>query len=134
MGFDVLGASGRVCASNVDFPPVYDIFSMPARFGLRCPQLEKLNQRYYETTTLDNDDGSIEALRGELVTVRNAYREQLEPTLIREREIRVKDPVLRREVLDRVLHDDVVFRVLTDFVRLCDEAVVAGLPIRCVGD
>jgi hypothetical protein len=134
MGFDVFGASGHVCASSVDTVPRYDIFSMPAHFGLRCPQLERLNQRFYETTILDNDDGSIEALQGELTKLRDAYREQLEPTLIRARDVRVTDPVLRREVLDRVLNDDVVFRVLTDFVRLCDEAVVAGLPIRCVGD
>jgi hypothetical protein len=134
MGFDVFGGSGHVCASNLDSVPSYDIFSMPARFRLRCPQLEKLNQRFYETTILDNDDGSIEALRDELAALRDAYREQLGPTLIRERDIRVKDPVLRRAVLDRVLNDDVVFRVLTDFVRLCDETIAAALPLRCIGD
>ena len=134
MGFDVFGPSGRVCASNPDVAPLYDIFSMPAQFGLRCPQLEKLNRRFYETTILDNNDGTIEALRGELVELRDAYRGHLEPNLVRERHIRVKDPAMRRAVLDRVLNDDVVFRVLEDLVRLCDEAIATEVPLRCIGD
>lgn len=134
MGFDVFGPSGRVCASNIDFAPKYDIFSMPAQFGLRCPQLEKLNRRFYATTILDNNDGSIDALREELIALREAYRARREPDLILERKIRVKNPVMRRAVLDRILDDDIVFRVIEDFRRLCDEAVAAAVPLRCIGD
>ncbi len=136
MGFDVLGPSGRVCASNFDdgVAPSYDVFSMPEQFGLRCPQLENLRQRFYQTTVLHNDDGSVGALRDELVELRDAYRAQREPELVLERKIRVQDPTMRQAVLDRLLHDDPLYRVIDDFRRLCDEAVAAAVPLQCIGD
>lgn len=134
MGFDVYGPNRHVCVSNVDFSPTYDIFPMPEQLGLQCPQLEKLNQRYYEDTVLDNNDGSIEALRDELIRLRKAYRAQQEPALILERKVRAKDPAMRRAVLDRLLDDDPVFRAIEEFRQLCDEAIAAEVPIQCVGD
>jgi len=136
MGFDIIGPAGRVCASNVDdgVSPSYDIFSMPEQFCLRCPQLENLRLRFYATTVLHNDDGSVEALRDELKMVRDAYRAQREPDLVLARKIRVQDPAMRRAVLDRILNDDAVFRALDDFVRICDEAIAAAVPLQCVGD
>ena len=75
MGFNVAGPTRHVRASNVDDgdEPRYDILTMPRAYGLNCPQLEKLNQRFYDSTTLRFADGHVSALRDELVRLGQAY-------------------------------------------------------------
>lgn len=136
MGFDVFGPTRHVRASNLDDgeSTPYDLFTMPAQFGLRCPHLEMLGSRFYETTVLHNADGAVQALRDELGQLAEAYSVHREPQLITERGVRSRDPGVRRAILDRLLQDDVVYRVITEFKLLCEEAIRGNREVRCEGD
>ena len=136
MGFDVYGPARKVCASNIDdgAEPSYDLLAMPADYGLRCPELENLSRRFYATTTVCHAGGHVQALRDELVGLRDAYRARREPELIRERHVQARDSEVRRAILERLLEEDTVYHALDEFCLLCDEAIAAEADLRCVGD
>ena len=135
MGFDVYGPTRRVQAADVDRADgQYDLLAMPAEYGLRCPQLENLSRRFYDSTVLRFADGAVHALRDELVRLRDTYRAKREPELIAERRIRARDPEIRRAAAERVLEEDRVYRTLEEFRLLCDEALAAEADVRCEGD
>ncbi|MGC1275983.1 MAG: hypothetical protein WBC44_19940 [Planctomycetaceae bacterium] len=135
MGFDVHGPTRHVTASNVDgSEPRYDLLAMPAEYGLNCPRLDQLNRRFYATTIVRFDDGSVHALRDELTRLRDAYRSRREPELITERRVRARNPAVRRAIIDRVCLEDVVYRALEEFRLLCDEAIATKTDVRCEGD
>ena len=136
MGFDVFGPTRHVRASNVDdgSEQQYDVLAMPRAYGLTCPHLEKLRQRFYDSTSVRFAGGEVHALREELIQLQAAYRSRREPQLIEERRIRARDPEIRRAVLEQVLQEDTVYRVLEEFRLLCDEAIMAAADVRCEGD
>ncbi len=136
MGFDVIGPTRRVKASNVDdgVPPLYDVLELPREFGLQCQQLRRLHERFYESTTVSHGSGGVAALRDELREVRAAYRSRRERELARERGVRACNPAIRGSILQRMLEADVVDRVLAEFVLLCEEAIAAGRDVQCEGD
>ena len=136
MGFDVHGPTRHICAANLDdgSRPRYDLLYLPRDFSLRCPQLERLSDRFYASTRLSYAGGEVEMLRDELVRLSAAYRQRRGEQLARERRITAKDPVLRQAAIDRLLAADPVFTALSDFLRLCDEALAAAADLRCEGD
>lgn len=136
MGFDVFGPTRHVRASNVDdgSEPRYDILAMPREHSLICPQLEKLNQRFYDSTSIRVAGGNVLALRDELIQLRDTYRARREPELIEERRVRARDPDVRHAIGEQLLQDDTVYRVLEEFRLLCEEAIMAGMDVRCEGD
>jgi hypothetical protein len=136
MGFDVFGPARHVRVSNVDDgqEPRCDVLALPPVYGLSCPQLARLHQRFYESTVLRFAAGEVHALRDELIELREAYRARREPELIKERGVRPRDPAVRHAILEQLLQADVVCRVLEDFRLLCDEAIAAQADVRCEGD
>ena len=136
MGFDVFGPKRHVRASNVDdgSESRYDILAMPRAYGLICPQLEALGQRFYESTLIRFASGNVHALRDELIQLRDAYRARREPELVEERHVRARDPEIRRAILEQVLQEDTLYRVLEEFRLLCEEAIMAEADVRCEGD
>jgi hypothetical protein len=136
MGFDVFGPTRHVRASTSDDggDRPYDILALPKEFGLRCPQIERLNQRFYDSTVILFALGEVHALRDELIHLVEAYRMRREPELIVERRIRACDPKIRRAILEQVLLDDPHFRALDGFRLLCEEAIENKADVRCEGD
>jgi hypothetical protein len=136
MGFDVFGPTRRVRASNIDDgeESQYDILTMPSSYGLTCPQLEKLNQRFYESTPVRIDGEAVHRLRDELIRLRDTYRARRESELIKERRIRACDPDIRDAILEQVLQEDTVYRILEEFRLLCEEAIAARVDVQCFGD
>jgi hypothetical protein len=136
MGFDVFGPTRHVLASNTDDgrKPQYDILTMPDAFGLNCPQLEKLNQRFYDSTILRFSGGEVHGLRDELVRLLDAYRARRAPELIEERHVRARDSRVRAAIVERMLQEDPTYRVLDEFRLLCEEAIAAKADVRCEGD
>lgn len=135
MGFDVFGAGRHVRVSNLDGgEPRYDILAMPSEFGLSCPQLAKLHQRFYHTTLICFGNGDVDGLRDELIQLRDAYRAKREPELIKEHGIHARDPHVRRAILEQVFQHDAISRVIDQFRLLCDESIAAEVDVRCVGD
>lgn len=136
MGFDVVGPARQVRASNIDDEgqPPYDVLAMPRAYGLTCPQLEKLNQRFYDSTSVRFAGGEVHRLRDELIRLRDAYQARRVPELIEERRVRARNPDIRRAILAQLLQEDTVYRVLEEFRRLCEEAIAAGVDVRCIGD
>ena len=74
----------------------YDVLAMPREYGLRCPVLEGLSRRFYETTVLRLGAGEVHALRAELARLTEAYCARRGPELARERGVRARDPAVRR--------------------------------------
>src|SRR5687768_10375722 len=105
MGFCVIGPTRHVVASTVDDggERPYDVLALPRVYGLNCPQIEKLHQRFYDSTTVRFAAGEVHALRDEVARLGQAYRALREPELIRERHVHASDPDVRREIMDRVL-------------------------------
>lgn len=136
MGFDVTGPTRRVRASNIDDgnAPRYDILAMPREYGLNCPQLEKLHQRFYDSTTIRFAEGHVNALRDELVRLIQAYRERREPELILEHGVRARRPDVRHAIVEKILQEDTLYRTLEQFRTLCDEAIAAEADLQCDGD
>jgi hypothetical protein len=136
MGFDVFGPTRQVRASTIDdgSGPIYDVLALPGTYGLRCPQIESLDQRFYDSTTVRFAPGHVHALRDELIELARAYRARREPELIRERRIRANDPEVRRAIVERIMREDVVYRVLEEFRLLCEEAIAAEADVQCHGD
>ena len=136
MGFDVFGPTRHVRASNVDdgAEPRYDLLALPQELGLRCPQLLRLHQRFYESTAVSFARREVHALAAELIAVRDAYRARREPQLIAHHRVRPRDPAIRHAILERLLQQDDVYRALEDFRLLCEEAIAAGADVRCEGD
>jgi hypothetical protein len=135
MGFDVFGPLRSVCVSNVDGPgPLFDVFSLPRFLGLGCPRLEELNRRYYDSTTLRFDRGQIGGIRDELAQLQQAYRAQREPELMREHGVRARSLAIRSAIAEKLLHQDPAFHALEEFRLLCEEAIAAGVDVRCEGD
>lgn len=136
MGFDVIGPTRHVRASNVDDgeEPLYDVLTMPKEYGLACPQLEKLNDRFYESTRVAFAHGEVAALRDELVRLTRAYRASRELELISERRIRAKDANVRAQIVEELIQHDPRYRILEDFRMLCEEAISEQADVRCVGD
>jgi hypothetical protein len=136
MGFDVFGPERHVRASNVDDgeEPRYDILTMPRAYGLHCPQLQHLAERFYDSTIMRFADGQVHALRNELVELQQAYRAQLEPEFARQRGVRAQDLRVRTAIMEQVLQQDPVYRVLEEFRLLCEEALAAEADVRCEGD
>jgi hypothetical protein len=126
----------HVRASNIDDggQPQYDVLAMPRAYGLTCPQLEKLNQRFYDSTSVRFTGGEVHKLRDELVQLRDAYLAQRVPELIKERRVRARDPDIRRAILMQVLQEDTVYHVLEEFRLLCEEAIAACVDVQCIGD
>jgi hypothetical protein len=136
MGFDVRGPTRHVRASNVDDgeEPRYDVLAMPRAYGLHCPQLERLSQRFYESTTLRFAEGHVSALHDELVRLRQEYRARRVPELIAERNVHTFNPQTRDAIVEKLLRQDTVYRVLEEFQLLCDEAIAAQADVQCEGD
>ena len=136
MGFDVYGPTRHVRASNVDdgCQPAYDVPSLPEALGLSCPHLEKLNRRFYDSTTLRFLAGEVHGLRDELLRLQQAYRERREAELIREHRVRAQDGAVRAAILDQLLARDPTFSALEEFRLLCAEAISARTDVRCEGD
>jgi hypothetical protein len=136
MGFEVVGLARHVRASNIDDGdnPKYDVLAMPRAYGLTCPQLEKLNQRFYDSTSIRVAGGEVHRLRDELIQLRDAYRARRVPELIKERRVRARDPDIRQAIVEQVLLEDTVYRVLEEFRLLCEEAIAAEVDVRCLGD
>jgi hypothetical protein len=136
MGFDVFGPTRHVRASTIDDggESPYDLLELPGTYGLRCPQIERLHQRFYASTTVSFANGEVLALRDEVVRLTQEYRERREPELIRERHVQAKDPDVRREILERCLKLDTVYAVLQEFQLLCEEAIAAKADVQCNGD
>ena len=136
MGFDVFGPTRHVRASTIDdgSGPLYDILALPGAYGLRCPQIEKLHERFYDSTTVGFAAGRVHALREELIQLVQAYRARREPVLIAERKVSANDPEVRRAIVERILREDAVYRVLEEFRLLCDEAIAAESDVQCRGD
>lgn len=90
MGFDVIGPTRHVRASNIDDgdESPYDILSMPREHGLDCPLVERLNERFYESTTLVFAHGDVSALREELVRLASVYRTRRGQELVAEHRVR----------------------------------------------
>ena len=136
MGFDVFGPTRHVRASTTDDRGVdaYDLFTLANRLGLKCPQLERLNERFYETTVLKFAFGEVAVLRDELESLQQAYRQHLEPILMRERGVRAGNPEVRAAIMERVLQEDAAYAALVEFRVLCEEAIAAQADVRCEGD
>jgi hypothetical protein len=136
MGFDVFGPTRHVRASNTDdgCEPRYDILTLPAVLGLNCPQLEKLNHRFYDSTTLRFSGGDVQGLRDELVRLSDAYRARREGELIEERHVRARNLDVRSAIVERLLHQDPIYCILNEFRLLCEEAIAAKADVRCEGD
>jgi hypothetical protein len=136
MSFDVFGPTRHVRASNTDdgVEPLYDIFALPIVFGLHCPQLEKLSQRFYDSTILRFGCGEVHGLRDELVRLQAVYRARREGELIVERQITARDFGVRSAIVERLLGQDCVYCVLDEFRLLCEEAIAANANVRCEGD
>ena len=136
MGFDVIGPTRRGKASNVDdgSPPFYDVFYLAKQLNVSGPLLRRLNERLYASTTVSYADGSVSALRDELAALRAAYRLRREPELARERGVRACNPAVRRSILETVFQTDVVDRVLSELLLLCDEALALRQDVQCEGD
>ena len=136
MGFDVFGPTRHVRASNIDDggDSPYDVFELARAYGLICPQLERLGQRFYDSTLVRFAGGGVHALCDELTRLRDAYRAKREHELVEERHVRARDPAIRRSILEQVLQADVIYRVLEEFRLLCEEAIMAEADVRCEGD
>lgn len=137
VAFVVFGPSRHVIASNTQDDgagPWYDITALPKVLGLSCPQLDKLYHRFYDSTTLRFSHREVQNLRDEVVRLQKAYRARREPELIIERRVRARDPAVRAAIIERVLLEDTLYRVLEELRLLCEEAVDAGADVRCEGD
>lgn len=136
MGFDVIGPTRRTTACNIDDgrPPFYDILSLPDQLNLPCPQLRRLNDRFYESTTVSCEDGSVAALRDELALLRVHYRRRREPELARERGVRACNPQIRHGIIARLWESDLIDRILADLLLICEDAISHRQDIRCAGD
>lgn len=121
--------------SKVDGPgPLFDVLALPAAYGLHCPQLNKLHERFYDTTLIAAGSGELRALHDELILLRDAYRKRREPELVRDRGVRSQDANVRRPILDRLLKDDPTYRAIDSFTTLCVDALASGADLRCEGD
>lgn len=136
MGFDIIGPTRHVRASNIDDgeEPRYDILSMPREYGLNCPQIEKLNQRFYESTTLAFERGDVSAFRDELAQLARAHRTRRETELKSEHRVRAKDPGVRAQIVEGLLQQDATYHVIEELRMLCEEAIVAEADVQCIGD
>jgi hypothetical protein len=136
MSFDIFGPTRHVRASTVDDggDAPYDLLALPRALGLKCPQLERLHQRFYDTTQLEFAAGEVLALRDEVDQLQQTYRQHLEPQLMRVRGVRARDPAVRERILDRVLQNDPAYAALEELRQLCEEAVLAEADVRCFGD
>jgi hypothetical protein len=136
MGFDVFGPTLHVRASTVDDGDgtPYDILTLPGAYGLHSPQIASLHRRFYESTTVRFAAGHVHALRDELIRLGQAYRTRREPELTRQHRVHANDPDVRRTILERILREDAVYRVLEEFRLLCEEAIAAEADVQCNGD
>lgn len=145
MGFDVHGPSRHVCVSNVDGlevcvsnvagqEPLFDIFSLPRILRVDCPRLDDLNRRYYASTTLRFDRGQIHWVRDELARLQQAYRVRREHELMRKHGVRARSIAIRSAIAEKLVHQDPAFHALEEFRLLCEEAIAAGVDVRCEGD
>lgn len=136
MGFIVHGPSKWCCASNIDdgAGATYDIFALARELGVPSPQLNRLSDRFYESTTIPYDTGAVAALHSEVLTLRDAYRNAREPQRLFERRVRATDPPTRERILERVIQSDPTYAALEELREVIEEAITAASDLRCVGD
>lgn len=124
MAFDICGPTTR-CAIG---PGEEEIFSLPARFGLPCPTLARLSQRFYADTVLRG--GEVAQLQREIAGLQDAYMEEL----MQRKAVTATDPSVRARIRSELAHQDRLCRLLDAIREVCEEALSAGGQVRCAGD
>jgi hypothetical protein len=103
------------------------LFDMLRLLRLEVPRLEALERAFYDSPTVEKDDVSV--LREETLTALRAFEAQRD---VFRRALTAKPESFRD--MARSLREHDVLRALASLVAVCDDAMSAKAPVRCLSD
>ena len=121
MALDIIGPTKRSAIADEDLA----LFSMIQAFGIKASQFKIIYERFYENPYVD-----VPTWLDEIHQLREAYFEQL----IKEKNVRAKDVIVREQILARLKQNDRWMLKFDELIAVCEDAIAADQGLRFLSD
>ncbi|HEY9882228.1 MAG TPA: hypothetical protein V6C98_01335 [Thermosynechococcaceae cyanobacterium] len=121
MGLDIVGPTKRSAIVDEDMA----LFQMIQTFGIKASQFKIIYERFYENPYVD-----VPTWLSEIHQLRDAYFEQL----IRDKNVRAKDAIVREQILTRLKQSDRWLLKFDELIAVCEDAIAADQGLRFLSD
>jgi hypothetical protein len=121
MALDIIGPTKRSAITDDEM----DLFQMIQSFGIKASQFKIIYERFYQNPYVD-----VPTWLGEIHQLRDAYFEQL----IKEKNIRAKDSIVREQILARLKQNEQWMIKFDELIAVCEDAIAADQGLRFLSD
>ncbi|MBD2075386.1 hypothetical protein H6F86_16075 [Phormidium sp. FACHB-592] len=121
MALGIIGPTKRSAIADEDL----DLFTMIQAFDIKASQFKIIRKRFYQNPYVD-----VLTWLNEIYQLREAYFEQL----IKEKNVRAKDSLVREQVLARLKQNDRWMLKFDELIAVCEDAIAADQGLRFLSD
>ncbi len=121
MALDIIGHTKQSAIADKDM----DLFQMIQTFGIKASQFKIIYERFYENPYVD-----VPTWLNEIHQLRDAYFE----ALIKEKNVRAKDSIVREQILARLKQNDRWMLKFDELIAVCEDAIAADQGLRFLSD
>ena len=121
MALDIIGPTKRSAITDDEM----DLFQMIQSFGIKASQFRIIYERFYQNPYVD-----VPTWLSEIYQLREAYLEQL----IKEKNVRAKDSIVKEQILARLKQNDQWMIKFDELIAVCEDAIAADQGLRFLSD
>lgn len=129
MAFDIQGPTLQAAIGD---DGEHVVARLPAELGVAAPQCDRIWAQFYGNLVLGGAE--LAQWRTELQALRAGWAQRRRAELIRDRGVRAADPAVVDRIVTPMLAGDRTLAICDELIAVCDDALSAGVGLRCTGD